>query len=161
MFIGEMGSFFRLLDRADQGRYKIDRKYMNSPVQKWTTCTAPVKDGCVGRVHCKLASTTQSSNLSRSEYMQHVCWPWTHRLLRRRKGKARSKVAGSVSEQKAISPEEAEQLSSAMIKSFSSCPLMRELLEDAKYFVGAGGLVGAPPSRRARTKRVISDTTVS
>lgn len=152
-----MGSFFRLLDRSDQGRFKLDREAVDRPVQKWSSRQVPVRPGQVGRVHRKISQPCMPSNISKAEYMRRVGWPWKHSLRdpnKQKKSKPKQAVAEPVKE---ISAEEAERLSSDMIKSFSNCRMMQELLEDAKYFVGAGGLVGAPASRRARTKRPLTD----
>jgi hypothetical protein len=145
-----MGSFYRFIDRQDQGRFKLDRARIAKPARKWSSVAMPLKQGSVGRVHMLLSTHVDTRGLSREQYRKVINWPWKHSLARKPKPQPAPEPAHAP---KPISPEEAEQLSKDMIKSFSSCRLMRELLEDAKYFVGATGLVGAPPSRRARTTR--------
>ena len=136
------------LRSAEFGLYELDRTISHLRVGRWTREQVHVDSTRTRMMYFKL------ENQLGLERESQVAAEFMKRLYGVRGSGGSKPPVKEVSAPPAlvISAEEAEKIADEMISSFSKNTTMKELLEGARFFAGAGSLSGAIPVRRSRTQ---------
>jgi hypothetical protein len=135
--------------------FKLDRAVIEHKTSTWTLNPQRIHDTSCLRVYSKVTRSIHFDyERARKRRKIYFDQPASHQDTPEHDKEAINHSSRNVPK---VSVEDAEKVAEEMIESFSKNPLMRELLEGARFFAGSATLSGAVTTRRARTKIKLFD----